>query len=358
MIGNIALRIGAGYLKGKARRKKEKRDLAEEKLAEKRQMDNAISLFETKLGLQTKANADAERLTEEKDNTKKFKELSFIFKEDATNMAEYYGVDTALQLGQTMQQNSINSGEPIKNMYSIDKIENVQPNMDTLQGLAEDNRGVRIQTTDAFQTAGVSDLNGLKQMYKMKFLPLIKAGANLETDPKAIELRQNIKDLTMIENITAAPEQGLSVSQLATVTKQLENIGSSFFPNLNEGYRLENGVRIWAGSDSPVVQEEFRMFTKLITDYGNDVNDLIKIGVDASVAYKNIQQSMENSFKRGDFKLKLQPDPTIASLPEENQARALDLVDKIKSTNDTSQVAIYKRELMALGYTQEEVDSI
>ena len=358
MIGNIALRIGAGYLKGKARKKKEKRELAEEKLAEKRQMDNTISLFQTKLDLQTKANADAERLTEEKDSTKKFKELSFIFKEHATDMEEFYGMETALQLGKTMQKNSINSGEPIKNMYSIDKIENVQPNMDTLQGMSEDNRGVRIQTTDAFQTAGVSNLNGLKQMYQMKFLPLMKSGANLETDPTAIELRKNIEDLTMIENITAEPKQGLSVGELATVTKQLENIGSSFFTNLNEGYRLENGVRIWAGSDSPVVQEEFRMFTKLIIDYGNDVNDLIKVGVDPSVAYKSIQQEMENSFKRGDFKLVSQPDPTIASLPEENQARAEDLVDKIKSTNDTSQVAIYKRELMVLGYTQEEVDSL
>ena len=224
MIGNIALRIGAGYLKGKARKKKEKRELAEEKLAEKRQMDNTISLFQTKLDLQTKANADAERLTEEKDSTKKFKELSFIFKEHATDMEEFYGMETALQLGKTMQKNSINSGEPIKNMYSIDKIENVQPNMDTLQGLAEDNRGVRIQTTDAFQTAGVSNLNGLKQMYQMKFLPLMKSGANLETDPKAIELRKNIENIRMIENITAAPKQGLSVSQLATVTKGLENI--------------------------------------------------------------------------------------------------------------------------------------
>ena len=100
------------------------------------------------------------------------------------------------------------------------------------------------------------------------------------------------------------------------------------------------------------------MFTKLIIDYGNDVNDLIKVGVDPSVAYKSIQQEMENSFKRGDFKLVSQVNPLVASLPEENQASALALVDKIKSTNDTSQVAIYKRELMVLGYTQEEVDSL
>jgi hypothetical protein len=354
MIGNIALRIGAGYLKGKARRKKEKRDLAEEKLAEKRQMDNTISLFQTKLDLQTKANADAERLTEEKDSTKKFKELSFIFKEHATDMEEFYGMETALQLGKTMQKNSINSGEPIKNMYSIDKIENVQPNMDTLQGMSEDNRGVRIQTTDAFQTAGVSDLNGLKQMYQMQFGPLMESGANLETDPKAIELRKNIENIRMIENITAAPKQGLSVSQLATVTKGLENIGRSFFPDLNESYR--DGV--FVGSDDESIQNEFRMFTKIITDYGNTINNYIKAEVDPSMAFTIVQKEMENSFKRGDFKLVSQVNPLVASLPEENQASALALVDKIKSTNDTSQVAIYKRELMALGYTQEEVDSL
>ena len=356
MIGNIALRIGAGYLKGKARRKKEKRDLAEEKLAEKRQMDNAISLFETKLGLQTKANADAERLTEEKDNTKKFKELSFIFKEDATNMAEYYGVDTALQLGQTMQQNSINSGEPIKNMYNIDKVENVQPNMDTLQGLAEDNRGVRIQTTDAFQTAGVSDLNGLKQMYQMQFGPLIKAGANLETDPKAIELRKNIENIRMIENITAAPKQGLSVSQLATVTKGLENIGRSFFPDLNESYR--DGV--FVGSDDESIQNEFRMFTKLITDYGDTINNYIKAGVDPSMSFTIVQQEMENSFKKGDFKLVPSVDPLVASLPEANQARATQLLTELKSVsaNDENRRKEIIRELGKLDYDTEELENL
>ena len=358
MIGNVLLRAGAGYLKGKARRKKEKRNLAEEKLAEKRQMDNAMTLFEAKLGLQTKANADAERLTEEKDNTKKFKELSFIFKEDATNIAEHYGVDIGLQLGQTMQERSINSGEPIKNMYNIDKVENVQPNMDTLQGLAKDNRGVRIQTTDAFQTAGVSNLNGLKQTYQMQLASLLKGGANLQTDPEAMVIRKNIEDLTTIENITVAPKKGLSVGELATVTKQLENIGSTFFPKLNEGYRLENGVRIWAGSDSPVVQEEFRRFTKLITDYGDTINNYIKVGVDPSEAYKIVQKEMSESFKRGDFKLVSQPDPTIASLPEENQARALDIINKLQSTNNTDQINIFERELLSLGYTQEEVENL
>lgn len=168
MLGNLLLTFGANYFKGKARREKEKRDLAEEKLAEKRRMDNAITLFETKLGLQAEADAKASLLAEEKVNDEKFKEIQNIFKEDATKMAEYYGVDTALQIGQTMQERAINSGQSVKDMYNINRIENVQPNMDTLKGIAEDNRGITVQTTDAFQTAAASNLSELKEITQMK----------------------------------------------------------------------------------------------------------------------------------------------------------------------------------------------
>ena len=102
------------------------------------------------------------------------------------------------------------------------------------------------------------------------------------------------------------------------------------------------------------------MFTKLITDYGNDVNDLIKVGVDPSVAYKSIQKEMENSFKKGDFKLVPSVDPLVASLPEANQARATQLLTELKSVsaNDENRRKEIIRELGKLDYDTEELENL
>ena len=360
MLGNLLLTFGANFFKGKARKEKEKRDLAEKKLEEKRAMDNALTLFQTKLDIQTQAESEADRLAEEKVNDKKFKEIQNIFKEDATNMAEYYGIDTALEIGQTMQERSINSGQSVKDMYNINRIENVQPNMDTLKGIAEDNRGITVQTTDAFQTAAASNLSELKEITQMKLFPLLKSGVDINTDPTALNYKNQLEKMKEIENMTALPAEGLSISELNTVSNLLEDMGQSFFPNLNEGYRLEGGKRMWIGSDSPAVQDEYRQYRKIITDYSNKINDLVKANIDPSLAFNYIHKEMQDSFKRGDYNI-IPPnntDTTLQSVTEENKPEVSRLLDQLETENNTAQRNVIKNQLIRLGYNAAYLENI
>lgn len=358
MLGNLLLTFGANYFKGKARREKEKRDLAEKKLEEKRAMDNAISLFQTKLDIQTQAESEADRLAEEKVNDKKFKEIQNIFKEDATNMAEYYGIDTALEIGQNMQERAINSGQSVKDMYNINRIENVQPNMDTLKGIAEDNRGITVQTTDAFQTATFTGIDSFIKDKEIELAEIASTGVNIYEDEEAQKAMDAIRDYKKIANITAVPKGGLTESQLTPAKNRLEEIALGFFPDLGKIYTREEGFRP-PNETADKVNKEIRLFNNVVTQYLTEYNDLlITQKLDSANAFAQIQKRMEQEFKKGSFAINSSnTELDLGNMSTEKTARVEEIVRKLKSTNDTDQVKIYKQQLLALGVPEVEVDN-
>ena len=348
MLGNLLLTFGANYFKGKARREKEKRDLAEEKLAEKRRMDNAITLFETKLGIQAEAESEADRLAEEEINTKKFNELKFIFKDDATNMADYYGVDTALQLGQTMQERAINSGKSVKDMYDINRIENVQPNMDTLKGIAEDNRGVRIQTTGAFQTAGTSGIDGRIDILQSQLADL-SVNTNLQEDPNAISLTKRIKDLNSIKNIGVSG-QDLSITDRNKYVTVFKDYAISKIPSLNSAMSFDqasNSMKFTGNKEQQVLMnqviDEVEKFTSL-------ANGSLKLGNSPDATVMGVFEQLEPFIARINNGNSLSVDnPALADVPDANKSSAVDLMNRYNAESDSKKREAIKLELEKMG---------
>ncbi len=348
MLGNLLLTFGANYFKGKARKEKEKRDLAEKKLEEKRAMDNAISLFQTKLDIQTQAESEADRLAEEESNTKKFNELKFIFKDDATNMADYYGVDTALQLGQTMQERAINSGKSVKDMYDINRIENVQPNMDTLKGIAEDNRGVRIQTTEAFQTAGTPGIDGRIDILQSQLADL-SVNTNLQDDPNAISLTKRIKDLNSIKNIGVSG-QDLSIADRNKYVTVFKDYVISKIPSLNSAMSFDqasNSMKFTGNEEQQVLMnqviDEVEKFTSL-------ANGSLKLGNSPDATVMGVFEQLEPFIARINNGNSLSVDnPALADVPDANKSSAVDLMNRYNAESDSKKKEAIKLELEKMG---------
>tara|TARA_X000001382_G_scaffold82500_1_gene58238 strand:- start:3525 stop:4592 length:1068 start_codon:yes stop_codon:yes gene_type:complete len=348
MLGNLLLTFGANYFKGKARKEKEKRDLAEKKLEEKRAMDNAISLFQTKLDIQTQAESEADRLAEEESNTKKFNELKFIFKDDATNMADYYGVDTALQLGQTMQERAINSGKSVKDMYDINRIENVQPNMDTLKGIAEDNRGVRIQTTETFQTAGTPGIDGRIDILQSQLADL-SVNTNLQDDPNAISLTKRIKDLNSIKNIGVSG-QDLSIADRNKYVTVFKDYVISKIPSLNSAMSFDqasNSMKFTGNEEQQVLMnqviDEVEKFTSL-------ANGSLKLGNSPDATVMGVFEQLEPFIARINNGNSLSVDnPALADVPDANKSSAVDLMNRYNAESDSKKKEAIKLELEKMG---------